>query len=221
MEDFKKIAKSVVNAIIKTTVAVVEITAVSVEKAIEVAREIKQNRVQELFIAKEGYKRYVINKTKKSKYGIYEIFNSQEKSEYIIDGKLTEKNCDISFVAGGQIVADVYENKSKRKKGLFHDSVSYEFILKVNENHYGLINVGFDEGELKFYLDTNKWEVSAKATDYRIEISDELDQVVCLIDLKPKVREMITVDVKENHNQLLALMYCFVIMAINKYMKNN
>ena len=100
----------------------------------------------------------------------------------------------------------------------FHDSVSYEFTLEVNNNHYGNINVGFDEGQLKFYLDTNKWETDIKVTDKKVDIIDELDQVVCSIDLKPNVKDMVTIDVKENHNQLLALMYCFVVMAVKEYL---
>ena len=116
MEDLKKIAKSVVNAAAKLTIAAVEMVAVSVEKAKDVAKEVKQNRIIELFTAKEGYKRFVINKTTNPKFDIYEIYNSQQRIEYKLDGKLDSKNCAINFVSGNQVIADVYENKSKRKK---------------------------------------------------------------------------------------------------------
>ncbi len=219
MEDLKKIAKSVVNAATKLTIAAIEMVAVSVEKAIDVAKEVKQNRIIELFTAKEGYKRFVINKTTNPKFDIYEIYNSQQRIEYKLDGKLDSKNCAINFVSGNQVIADVYENKSKRKKGLFNTSVEYEFVLEVNENHYGLINVDLDEGILHFHLDTNKWETNVGISDKKIEITDDLEQIICIIELKTKVKEMITVDVKENHNQLLALMYCFVVIAVKKYLE--
>ena len=53
----------------------------------------------------------------------------------------------------------------------------------------------------------------------KIEITDDLEQIICIIELKTKVKEMITVDAKENHNQLLALMYCFVVIAVKKYLE--
>ncbi len=217
MEDFKKLAKSIITAAAKVTVAAVGIAVVSADKVVEMVKERKQKNRLELFVAEEGYKRFVINKTNNSKFGIYDIYNSQEKIDYQIDGKLTTKSCTINFVAGEQVIADVYENRSKRKKGLFNDSVVYEFVLEVDESHYGLISVGFDEGNLRFYLDTNKWEATVGISDQKITILDDLDQAVCLINLKPKVNDMITVDVKENHNQLLALMYSFVIIAVRKY----
>ncbi|HPW53052.1 MAG TPA: hypothetical protein PLI19_02620 [Erysipelotrichaceae bacterium] len=217
MEDIKNIVKSVVNAAAQITVAAVGITVTSVEKVIEIAKEIKHNTELELFVAKEGYNRFVINKTKNTKYSIYQVFNSQEKIEYLIDGRLTPKNCAVNFVVGDQVVADVYEIRSKRRKGLIHDSVSYEFCLEVNDEHYGIISVGFDEGKLHFELDTNKWRAYSRVNDRKVEIYDEYEQVIASIDMKPGVRDMITVDVKENHNQLLALMYGFVVIAINKY----
>lgn len=218
MEDLKKVIKSVVGFAARATVLAVEVAATTVEKVIDVAKEVKQNRRMELFIAKEGYKRFVIHKTTNPKFAIYEIYDSQEKIEYQIDGRLTSRNFAVNFVVNDQVVADAYENKLKKKKGLIHDSVSYEFTLEVNNNHYGNINVGFDEGQLKFYLDTNKWETDIKVTDKKVDIIDELDQVVCSIDLKPNVKDMVTIDVKENHNQLLALMYCFVVMAVKEYL---
>lgn len=221
MENFKKIAKAAINAAAKITVAAAGVTVTSIEKVIDIVQETKQKNRMELFVAQEGYRRFVINKTTNPKFDIYEVYNSQEKIEYQIDGKLTSKNCALNFVADNQVIADVYENKSKRKKGLFNESVVYEFVLEVNDNHYGFINIGFEEGSLNFCLDTNKWKTNIGIGDRKVEIVDDLEQAVCLIDLKPRVKDMITVDVKENHNQLLALMYSFVIIAVKKYLEKS